>query len=371
MKVNAVVFLGLSAISACLASANAAEVYNSDGNKLDLYGRFDAMHWFSGDNGIDGDQSYLRFGFKGETQIDSQLIGFGQWEYQANLNRAESEDNKNFTRVGFAGLKLLDYGSIDYGRNYGVLYDVAAWTDVMPEFGGNTYGADNFMFQRSNGLLTYRNNDFFGLNEDLKFAIQYINSNGGPSEENNGRDVLAQNGDGFGMSVDYDIGSGVSISAAFFNVKRTDEQNGSKNSDIIGRGSNAEAYSVGLKYDSEPFYAAVIYTQAYNATRFGRTNSAAYGFADESQNVEAVIQYAFDNGLRPSIGYQQSRGTKIDGYGAQDVYKDINIGAFYYFNSNMYAYADYQINLLHDNQFIRDAHIATDNMVAVALNYQF
>ncbi|CRE57661.1 porin OmpC [Yersinia enterocolitica] len=371
MKINAVVILGLIVTSTYFPSVNAAEIYNSDGNKLDLYGRFDAMHWFSGDNGIDGDQSYLRFGFKGETQINTQLIGYGQWEYQANLNRPESEDNKNFTRVGFAGLKLQDYGSIDYGRNYGVLYDVAAWTDVMPEFGGNTYGADNFMFQRANGLLTYRNNDFFGVNDDLKFSLQYINSNGGPSETNNGRDVLAQNGDGYGMSIAYDIGAGVSISGAFFNVKRTDEQNGANNKDIIGRGSNAEAYSVGLKYDDNSYYAAIIYTQAYNATRFGNVDSAAYGFADKSQNIEAVIQYGFDSGFRPSLGYQQSRGTQIDGYGDQDIYKDINIGVFYYFNSNMYAYADYQINLLHNNNFTRDAHIATDNMVAVALNYQF
>ncbi len=28
------------------------------------------------------------------------------------------------------GLKFGDYGSIDYGRNYGVAYDIGAWTDV-------------------------------------------------------------------------------------------------------------------------------------------------------------------------------------------------------------------------------------------------
>ncbi len=28
----------------------------------------------------DGDQSYIRFGFKGETQINNQLTGYGRWE---------------------------------------------------------------------------------------------------------------------------------------------------------------------------------------------------------------------------------------------------------------------------------------------------
>lgn len=62
-------------IPALLAAgaANAAEIYNKDGNKLDLYGKVDARHSFSDNNKQDGDKSYVRFGFKGETQITDQL----------------------------------------------------------------------------------------------------------------------------------------------------------------------------------------------------------------------------------------------------------------------------------------------------------
>ena len=52
-------------------------------------------------------------------------------------------------------------------------YDIGAWTDVLPEFGGDTYGADNFMFQRANGVATYRNNNFFGTVDGWNFAVQY------------------------------------------------------------------------------------------------------------------------------------------------------------------------------------------------------
>lgn len=44
-------------------AANAAEIYNKDGNKLDLYGKVDGLHYFSDDASSDGDQSYVRFGF--------------------------------------------------------------------------------------------------------------------------------------------------------------------------------------------------------------------------------------------------------------------------------------------------------------------
>ena len=152
-------------------AANAAEVYNKDGNKLDLYGKVDGLHYFSDNKSEDGDQTYMRLGFKGETQVTDQLTGYGQWEYQIQGNSAENENN-SWTRVAFAGLKFQDVGSFDYGRNYGVVYDVTSWTDVLPEFGGDTYGSDNFMQQRGNGFATYRNTDFFGLVDGLNFAVK-------------------------------------------------------------------------------------------------------------------------------------------------------------------------------------------------------
>ena len=146
------------AVTSMLAAGvvNAAEIYNKDGNKLDLYGKVTGLHYFSDDAGADGDKTYMRIGFKGETQVNDQLSGYGQWEYQIQGNQEEG-DNKSWTRVAFAGLKFAEAGSFDYGRNYGVIYDVTSWTDVLPEFGGDTYGADNFLQSRANGVATYRN----------------------------------------------------------------------------------------------------------------------------------------------------------------------------------------------------------------------
>ncbi|MFZ4831653.1 porin OmpC [Rouxiella sp. Mn2063] len=349
---------------------NAAEIYNKDGNKLDLNGKIDGEHYFSSNNDSDGDQSYLRFGFSGQTQISDQLTGYGQWEYQAALNTTESQGTKNsYTRVGFAGLKFGDWGSLDYGRNYGVIYDIGAWTDVLPEFGGDTYSADNFMMQRSSGLLTYRNNDFFGMVEGLKFALQYQGKNGSSSETNNGRDELGQNGDGYGMSVSYDLGWGVSAAGAFSSSKRTDSQNRM----TYGHGDRANAYSGGLKYDANNVYLAAMYTKTYNMTNFGTTDNGHFeGFANEADNVELVAQYQFDFGLRPSLAFLQSRGKDIENkFGSQDLVKYIDVGTSYYFNKNMSTFVDYKINLLKENDFTRATGINTDNVVAVGLVYQF
>lgn len=364
-------------IPALLAAgaANAAEVYNKDGNKLDLYGKVDGLHYFSDDKGSDGDQSYARFGFKGETQINDQLAGYGQWEYNIKVNNTESNgSSKNATRLGFAGLKFGDYGSLDYGRNYGVIYDVEAWTDMLPEFGGDSYtNTDNFMTGRTNGVATYRNNNFFGLVDGLSIAAQYQGKNGNATESNNGRDYQQQNGDGYGLSTSYDFGMGISAGAAYSSSDRTNEQNRAQ---YYGHGDKADIYTGGLKYDANNVYLAAMYTQAYNANRFGDFSAsgpdAVYGFANKSQNIEIVAQYQFDFGLRPSVAYLQSKGKDIgNGYGDQDLVKYVDVGATYYFNKNMSTYVDYKINLLDDNRFTNNAGINTDDIVALGVVYQF
>ena len=364
-------------------TANAAEIYNKDGNKVDLYGKAVGLHYFSKDNGVNsyggnGDKTYARLGFKGETQINSDLTGYGQWEYNFQGNNSEGADAQkgNKTRLAFAGLKFQDVGSFDYGRNYGVVYDVTSWTDVLPEFGGDTYGSDNFMQQRGNGFATYRNTDFFGLVDGLNFAVQYQGKNGsvdGEGMTNNGRGALRQNGDGVGGSITYDY-EGFGIGAAVSSSKRTDDQNFGLNGygeRYLGNGDRAETYTGGLKYDANNIYLAAQYTQTYNATRVG-----SLGWANKAQNFEAVAQYQFDFGLRPSVAYLQSKGKNLGvvagrNYDDEDILKYVDVGATYYFNKNMSTYVDYKINLLDDNQFTRDAGINTDNIVALGLVYQF
>ncbi|WP_272901146.1 porin OmpC [Ewingella americana] len=373
-------------IPALLAAgaANAAEVYNKDGNKLDLYGKVDARHQFSSSKSDDGDKTYVRFGFKGETQITDQLTGYGQWEYNVQANHAESAgDEGNKTRLGFAGLKFGDWGSFDYGRNYGVIYDVMSYTDQLPVFGDDTMyqNNDNFMIGRSNGLATYRNNNFFGLVDGLSFAIQYQgkNQNDRNAETTvNGitsvprSSAIDQNGDGWGASTAYAIGnSGVSVTGAYFSSNRTDTQK------LDGNGDKASAYALGTKYDANNVYLAAFYGESTNTTAYAGDASL---IANKTQNLELVAQYQFDFGLRPSIAYLQSKGKDLTGLsgngntfagGDADLVKYIEVGTYYYFNKNMSTYVDYKINLLDDTDYTKAAGIATDNVVGVGLQYQF
>ena len=363
-------------------AANAAEMYNKDGNKVDLYGKVDARHTFSDNPGDDGDETYVQIGFKGETQITNDLTGYGQWEYKTYANDTEGAGDKSFNRLAYAGLKFGEYGSFDYGRNYGVVYDVEAWTDMLPVFGGDSYTwTDNFMVGRTNGVATYRNNDFFGLVDGLNFALQYQGANEGANAnedqegtKNGHKDVRFQNGDGFGMSTSYDFSgdlSGLSLGAAYSSSDRTNDQVAyGKAAESIGfaGGEKAEAWTVGAKYDANSVYLAMMYAEIRNMTPIGNV-----GIANQTQNFEAVAQYQFDFGLRPSLAWVYSKGKDLDGKGFnQDLVNYIDLGMTYSFNKNFSTYVDYKINMLDNDEALYDAYgISTDDIVGVGMTYQF
>ncbi|EAW1740418.1 porin OmpS2 [Salmonella enterica subsp. enterica] len=377
-KVLALVIPALLAAGA----AHAAEVYNKDGNKLDLYGKVDGLHYFSDNSGSDGDQTYVRFGFKGETQINDQLTGYGQWEYNVQADTTEGEGANSWTRLAFAGLKFGDYGSFDYGRNYGVLYDVEGWTDMLPEFGGDSYTyADNYMTGRANGVATYRNTDFFGLVDGLSFALQYQGNNensGNGNEGTNNRtdddDFRRENGDGFGISTTYDFGMGFSAGAAYTTSDRTNDQ--VSRGEQYAKGDKADAWTAGLKYDANNIYLATMYSETRNMTPYGSLDSDAHGgVANKTQNFEVTAQYQFDFGLRPAISFLMSKGKDLVNNGVnddKDLVKYADVGATYYFNKNFSTYVDYKINLLDDDDnFYADNGINTDDVVALGMVYQF
>ncbi len=353
--------VAISAVAASVLmamSAQAAEIYNKDSNKLDLYGKVNAKHYFSSNDADDGDTTYARLGFKGETQINDQLTGFGQWEYEFKGNRAESQgSSKDKTRLAFAGLKFGDYGSIDYGRNYGVAYDIGAWTDVLPEFGGDTWTqTDVFMTGRTTGVATYRNSNFFGLVDGLNFAVQYL----GKNERDTAR---RSNGDGVGGSISYEY-EGFGIVGAYGAADRTNLQEAQP----LGNGKKAEQWATGLKYDANNIYLAANYGETRNATPITNKFTNISGFANKTQDVLLVAQYQFDFGLRPSIAYTKSKAKDVEGIGDVDLVNYFEVGATYYFNKNMSTYVDYIINQIDSDNKLG---VGSDDTVAVGIVYQF
>lgn len=166
------------------------------------------------------------------------------------------------------------------------------------------------------------------------------------------------------MSLDYqDIGgSGIGVAAAFSDSNRTSAQKALQ----YGKGDKATAWTTAVKYDANQVYLAAMYADTRNMTPI--SGNGVSGFANKTQNFEVVAQYQFENGLRPSVAYVQSKGKDIEGIGDVDLVKYVEVGATYYFNKNMYTYVDYKINQLNDDNKLK---LSTDDIVAVNLTYRF
>ncbi|CAL4323777.1 Outer membrane porin F [Buchnera aphidicola (Protaphis terricola)] len=351
------------------STVTATEIFNKHGSKLELYGSINPHHDFY--NGFlstkitsKDDHTNAILGLSGKINITNKLSSYAKIEYKTNFFIPEDlidQQQSNSVRLGYAGLKYGNLGSIDYGRNYGVINDVESLTNHIPYITNNSvFGySDNYMLGRNSSLLTYRNNNTFGLVNGLSFALQY-------QDETKNRHPRQKNHAGWGASVKYETGSGLTAIGSCFTSKRLSESkvNKSLNNESVN------AYGLGFKYDTNDVYIAAFYGAARNLTPYDlRSNS----YINETHNIEAIAEYKFKSGFRPALSYIDSKGYNINGTVKDELglAKQINISSRYEFNKNISTYMNYKINLLKENNFIKTNKISTDNIIDAGLVYQF
>ena len=372
------------------AGANASiEVWNKDGNKVDFYGRVKAANHIT-DRGQknEGDDTSARLGMSGQTQITDGITGYGRWEYEG---KAGSASDKNEVRYAFAGLNFGDAGSFDYGRNDGVLKAITAYTDVLPEFGGEAANNDwNVLSARTKAVATYRNNNFFGLSDDLSFALQYAD-NGDNSNGFRQDTIRGESREAYGANVQWRIfDTGLTAGAGYAQTSNSHNRQ--------------STWATGIKYDNYNLYLGATYFQSKFKESFTRK------WLDDADRVvyekdvdakirgfELVAQYGIDlpvGRITPSLAYVQHKA-KLDsvndvignvryiGHGVSSpLAKYVSLGATYDLNKNFSAIVEYKFNLL-DRKDIgaklnttnsrghKENKPGTKDVLGVGLIYQF
>ena len=372
------------------AGANASiEVWNKDGNKVDFYGRVKAANHITdrGQKG-EGDDTSARLGMSGQTQITDGITGYGRWEYEG---KAGSASDKNEVRYAFAGLNFGDAGSFDYGRNDGVLKAITAYTDVLPEFGGEAANNDwNVLSARTKAVATYRNNNFFGLSDDLSFALQYAD-NGDNSNDFRQDKIRGESREAYGANVQWRIfDTGLTAGAGYAQTSNSHNRQ--------------STWATGIKYDNYNLYLGATYFQSKFKESFTRKwlDDADRVIYEKDVDVkirgfELVAQYGIDlpvGRITPSLAYVQHKA-KLDsvndvignvryiGHGVSSpLAKYVSLGATYDLNKNFSAIVEYKFNLLDrkdigaalNTETQRDRHLnkpGTKDVLGVGLIYQF
>lgn len=358
------------------------EVWNKDGNKVDFYGRVYALNYLTNRNNQtgEGDKTTARLGMSGETQISDSLSGYGRWEYEAKTG----SDADNETRYAYAGLNFGDFGSFDYGRNDGVLKTLTSYTDVLPEFGGDASNNDIYaLTARTKAVATYRNSNFFGLVNGLRFAVQYADNGDNSSTQylNKHDRTDHDSAEAWGSVIDWDVlDSGLSIGAGYAQT---------------GGHKDAKAWSAGAKYNNDNLYLAALYIQGKQKYGWEKASSTSNTDDLKTKGFELVAQYGIDfevGRLTPSVAYIQHKVQDASSFSrsgdaglkGNDLVKYVDVGLTYDFNKNLSAIVDYKINLLdkndigarralyEDGTFSKSQIKATaKDTVALGLIYQF
>ncbi|QJC33356.1 porin [Enterobacteriaceae endosymbiont of Donacia clavipes] len=387
MKFN--IFKILIPFMLSISVVNASEIYNNNGQKIDLYEFLELKNSISKNN-VKVSEKYrdttsnVILGIKGVTHIFDDIYGYAQLEYSLPINEFETSKNIHPSiHLGFIGINF-NHGnnSIDYGRNYGILYDVTSYMKKNSFFAKNFMYDKNdcFMFGRNNNLLTYRNRNFFGLIKGLDLALQYKNSDQNYDDDDN-KNYLENTRKGWGTSISYKIGNtGVSISGAYFNflniINQDTEIFSNTDKNFNNKNKNINAYSIGAKYEKNNIYLAAVLSSSYNGLKYMNDNNENL-FADKIKNLEIIGQYKFDDNLSTTISYTQSQGYNIPPgihyYGGDiDLSKYILINTIYKFSKNLSAYVGYRISLIsNSNEYIKRSKIFNGNLLGIGITYNF
>lgn len=293
--------------------------------RVDVYGRLDGHLAFSEED-IRFANNSSRVGVMAEQSVRGGLSVLGQGEWRMNLGLGDtsyslsenpdtglasfaSTTNQAFsTRLGFVGLRFGKYGTLTFGKQWGVYYDVSQWTDSYVVFGANgssTYNAGTDGGQtgegRANDAAIYR-----GALGPLRFGAQaQFTSERSPKV------------DGLAGSLVYDLGfglrAGVTYSHAFLDFS----------SKIAGYdGGDAQALTGGLVFDEGGWKIALIGTWTHDHELID-TGAATVMY--DTRGSELFVSRRFWDlvmlvaGFDLAIPYDLDRGLVNPDFGTRDL----------------------------------------------------
>ena len=339
--------------AAVTTGANAAEIYNQDGNSIELGGRAEARLALK--DGKAEDNSRVRLNFLGKAQITDGLYGIGFYEGEFTTNEngkstdsGESDLTNRYLYGGIGGT----FGEVTYGKNEGALGVITDFTDIMA-YHGNSAAYKIAIADRSDNMVSYKGQfNNLGLKGSYRFADAEADGNNGYKDND---------ADGYSLSAIYAIGeTGIKLGAGY--------ADGTENVDYSAKSDGSD-----YKYtDRTQYMLAASYTinSLYFAGTFVDGEDQIVGESDTKDLTGYEFAAAYTIGqtvFSTSYNYLESdkAGTK------KDEADNVAIDATYYFKPNFRGYISYNFNLLDEDATQGITKADAEDEVALGLRYDF
>ncbi|WP_076586225.1 porin [Vibrio ostreicida] len=337
--------IALAVSAAALATAtNAAELYNQDGNSIEMGGRAEAR--LSLKDGKADDKSRVRLNFLGTAQINDNLYGVGFYEGEFTTNEqgasqadANEGDDSLTSRYLYGGIGGA-FGEVTYGKNEGALGVLTDFTDIMA-YHGNSAADKIAVADRSDNMISYSGQfSDLGLKASYRFADR---------TEDVATDQFSDNGqDGYSLSAIYAIGeTGVKLGAGYATQDEANEYMGT------------------ASYSINDLYFAGIYTDGEK----------------QLSNSKSTVDYT---GYELAAAYTMGQTVLSTTYNSAETNKEtsadnVALDATYYFKPNFRGYVSYNINLISEGDKVGSVATTTSNAtkiqsedeIAMGLRYDF
>lgn len=314
------------AVPALLAAsaANAATVYEKDGQKFDVYGRAQVNVYNDTASGSDSNtlEGYGRFGIRGSTVINDKVSGFGRGEWQIDSENSDYGDSKESlkTRHFYAGFDGGEVGKVTFGRTDTAYYDAIGVTDIFNEWGSSA----NAYKGRQEGQIIY-NNTFGGFRVGTSYQFSDDSAELSLGQDSGGNTISVPDLDyGYAANVGYTFPINVGLNAGFAKDEYAQAGQTASKTDW------ALSTSYGV-YGEAGFYAAALYNES---------KVEGQGFDVTAKGYELAAMYILENDWGFLAGYNFSEN-KDSGEDLSDNYL---LGAQYTFTSNFYTYAEYKFD---------------------------
>ncbi|MCY9802840.1 porin [Vibrio scophthalmi] len=343
--------IALAVSAAALATgAHAAELYNQDGNSIDMGGRAEAR--LSLKDGKAEDKTRVRLNFLGKAQINDNLYGVGFYEGEfttADNGGATDSDSSDLTnRYAYAGLGGT-FGEITYGKNDGALGVITDFTDIMA-YHGNSAAMKINVADRADNMLTYQGEfNNLGLKASYRFADRTDNEVVNPVT---GKTITESygdnNADGYSLSSIYAVGeTGLALGAGYASQYSGD--------------ATQNEYMLAASYAINDLYFATTFTDGQVQKNDG--DYTGYEFAAAYTMGQTVFTSTYNNA-------ETNKETSAD---------NIAIDATYYFQPNFRGYVSYNFNLISEGDNFGTAGYSNvkataaqaEDELALGLRYDF
>ncbi|SDJ15821.1 Outer membrane protein (porin) [Ferrimonas sediminum] len=333
------------AVPALLAAqAQAVELYNDGVNSVSMGGHLTIqLDDKSGDAQINDNMPRINLAFDRDLgngyKLDSKV--------ESALNMDSS--GETFTnRLGYIGVSHEDYGRVSAGKQWSTYYDVAVVTDYPYSFWADHLGVYSFGkdggesgLGRADKALQYHNTLSLGDAGDLTLGLQWQGANGGLDDR-------------MGGSLVYAVGQ-FTLGAAYYGGD-VDGTFDASSSVQLADGESIEATIVSASYGTwgKGFYGAVAYMQGDNV-------EAGYRFEGESEGLESIISYGFENSAKIYTSYRFVKSDEVIAeLGRKFDEQDLVTGIAYSLTSNVETFGEYRLGLGDDND---------DNAFAIGIRY--